>query len=368
MDADGDDNFFSADAGRRFCGGPPTHAPVARVRDVVLCVTNGTSASLEEFQAHPPIAGAAEMRASLPTAGAVELGRGIRIDRLPEPEADLVINACTPRGHYFFPVHQFGQRYTFVREVDLAEWERHRYNWDPDRVLWDALVLSRFIRDNGYSTEFAARIADFEDGQQCVVYTLDSESKHVYRLRDGRDWLDADEGRELRDVLATYWHVEASLPGRVRRAIWRLEFASWLYWGDLVVPILVSGLEALVSTGRDSATSEFVTRVPALAVVVGVDGVSRELCRRMYGARSAWMHGSHVRLFATGPERERQRDAGMDAGPANDEQRVVLRQIALLQDVLRAAVRRCIEDQAFREIFDDPERIRAEWPIPPKSA
>ena len=72
------------------------------------------------------------------------------------------------------------------------------------------------------------------------------------------------------------------------------------FWGDLVVPILASGLEALVSTGPDSVTNKFVTRVPALAEAVGVDGIDRELCRRLYGARSAWIHGSHVRLFATG--------------------------------------------------------------------
>ena len=121
------------------------------------------------------------------------------------------------------PIH-YG--YTFVRDVDAATWDRRPYDWDPDRVLWDGLVLSRLVRDNGYSTEFAARIADFQDGQQCVVYTLDSESKHVYRLRNDRDWLDAAEGQELCDLLAADWTVEASLPDRVSRALWRVEFAS----------------------------------------------------------------------------------------------------------------------------------------------
>jgi hypothetical protein len=73
-----------------------------------------------------------------------------------------------------------------------------------------------------------------------------------------------------------------------------------------------------------------------LAEAVGVDGMDRDLCDRMYNARSDWVHGSPVALFTRLPER----------GPETDEQREVLKGVAHLQDTLRAAVRRCIEDEA----------------------
>jgi hypothetical protein len=219
------------------------------------------------------------------------------------------------------------------------------------------------IRDNGYSTEYAARITDYEGGEQMVMYTLAAESKIAYRLRRDREWLDADEGIELGNLLATYWSA-GELPARVSRAMWRAEYASWLRWGDLVVSSLAGGLEALVKTEQYKSTHQFVGRVPELAAEVGVDGVDRTLCERMYDARSAWVHGAHVRLFPTGQAADEEARREDDStGPQTAGQWKALSEIARLQDVLRAAVRRCIEDAEFREIFADDDSIRSRWPL-----
>jgi hypothetical protein len=358
---DQDQQQFSAKFHQPFLG-PITEAPLARVRDVVICVPDGAvDASSEEFMAHPPIATRVPLTGS--SGEPFELGRGVVIDRLSGEDSALVMNACTPRGHYFSPIRQIGQRYSLVREVDLTEHEARPFQWDPDGVLWDALTLSRLIRDNPYSTEFAARISDHQDGMQTVVYTLASESKHVYRLRRDREWLDVPEGAELRDLLCTYWGVAKDLPDRVRRAIWRTEYASWLKWADLVVPTLISGLEALLKTERHNASCQFVRRVPALAEEVAVEGMDQALCDRLYDARSEWVHGAHVRLFASGQEaREEERAAGAAQGPQTEEQWNVFRDIVRLQDALRAAVRRCIQDDQFRETFTADDFIRGRWP------
>src|SRR4051812_5538061 len=82
--------------------GSPTDAPVSRVRDVLICTTSSAEVSMQEGHAHPPTASPIEMRfrgASEP----VDLGRGIQIDRLSSEDAELVMNACSPRGHYFVP-------------------------------------------------------------------------------------------------------------------------------------------------------------------------------------------------------------------------------------------------------------------------
>lgn len=82
------------------------------------------------------------------------------------------------------------------------------------------------------------------------MYTLTAESKVAYRLRRDREWLDPEEGVELRNLLAAYWSA-GELPARVRRATWRAEYASWLMWGDVVIPMLTGGLEALLKTHRE---------------------------------------------------------------------------------------------------------------------
>jgi hypothetical protein len=344
--------------------GPITEAPVTRVRDVVLCATDPSSVDFttEEIQQHPPIASPRLLRSG-GSADSVDLGRGVRIDRLSNDDAKLVMDACSPRGHFFAPIRRLGQRYSFVREVDLAMHDEQPFRWDDEGTLWDALSLSRLIRDNANSTEYAARVAEHEDGMQSVAYTLRAESKHVYRLRRDREWLDPAEGAQLRDLLREYWAAERTLPRRVQRAMWRTEYASWLKWADLVLPVLVGGLEALLKTERLRSTRQFVTRVPALAEEVGVKGIDHHLCGRIYDARSEWVHGAHVRLFATGQEAQEAEDVGAAEGPQTDEQWSIFSEIARVQDVLRATARRCIEDDGFRAIFTGDDLIRSRWPV-----
>jgi hypothetical protein len=251
-----DKDLFSARLPREFFAGRPTSAALVGARDVVLCVAQPvpiSDSADDDFLTHPPIASPTEMRESIGSPGAVELGRGLRIDRLRAGDEELVINACSPRGHYFSPIRNVGQRYSFVRDIDVDQLAERLYDWDPEQVVWDGLVLSRLVRDNGYSTEFAARILDYEDGERTVIYSLHAESKHVYRMREGREWLDAAEGYQLAELLSSYWSID-NVPSRVRRALWRCEYASWVYYGDLAIPILVSGKSRL-STVRTAFSS-----------------------------------------------------------------------------------------------------------------
>lgn len=347
-----DPDIFSATIGRYV--GPASDTTVARMRDVMICTTGDTDADIDEFQTHPPV-GSPLMRRLVGSADPVDLGRGLRLDRLPDDEAELVMTACTPRGHHFVPIKQFGQRFSFVRELDVSEWEGHAYGWDREGVMTDALMLSRLVRDNAYSTEFAARIIDFQDGERVVAYRLSSELDQVYRVRRTRDWLDYDDAAQLRELLAAYWSIP-DMPSGVRRAPWRTEYASWIQWADLILPILVSGLEALVKTERHPATRQFKVRVAALAAELGLDGITEEFCEDMYDARSDWVHGNKCELFAGGSHRG-------EGGPANDAQRDAMASVARLQDVLRTAARRAIEAPGFREVFRLDDAIRARWPI-----
>ena len=266
-----------------------------------------------------------------------------------------MFNACTPRGHNFAPIKQFGQRYSYIRDIDVSEWQSHPYHWDRDGVIYDALAISRLVRDHAFSMEYAARIIDYADGTQVVAWRRDSVGAQAYSVRRQRDWLSFEEADELRRLLEIYWRVRDDLSPRIARALWRAEYASSIKWGDVILPTLVSALEALLKTDRGYATRQFKKRAAALASELGVEGISEDWCEDIYDARSDWVHGSRVELFAGDPQ--------LGGGPASPTESSAFRDIARVQDLVRAAVRRAIEDEAFRSLFATEATVRKRWPV-----
>ncbi|MCY4086475.1 MAG: hypothetical protein OXG37_06220 [Actinomycetia bacterium] len=130
------------------------------VRDVLLVPT--WPAHPKEFERNPPAV-------MLPPSGdpvrPVVLADGLELTVLPAAEANLVMDAREPCGYSHRPVRQFSQGYSFVRTVDHTseQYESRPYRWNADGLLWEAVVNSRLIRDNGYSPEYAARIVEFGD-------------------------------------------------------------------------------------------------------------------------------------------------------------------------------------------------------------
>lgn len=73
--------------------------------------------------------------------------------------------------------------------------------------------------------------------------------------------------------------------------------------------------------------------------------------------------GEHVGLFTSGPAQQQAAEEGVHEGPVTDAQRSAVADIARVQDVLRLAVRRCIEEGQFRATFENEDRIRNRWPV-----
>jgi hypothetical protein len=333
----------------------PTSAPVVCARDVILCPTLEIDSgfSIEDLRAHPPVG--FQLSGAGIEAESAPLGQGVVLDRLSSRDAERVMNACSPRGHHFVAIRQSGQRYSFIRELEPERVAQARSQWDADGVLSDCLALSRLVRDNAFSTQYAARIFDYADGQQQIIPALATDATRIYRLRTNRDWLDPAEAGELADLLRAYWRVRADLPDRVRRALWRAEWSCSIAWADVALPAIVSGLESLLKTERHGTTRQFVTRAPLLGSRVGIPGVTAELCYVAYDGRSSWIHGAHVRLFVQEDPKD---EAALDA-----RERVALRNVAVFQDLLRTTVRRAIEDTELQEIFSSDDSIRAQWPM-----
>jgi hypothetical protein len=251
------------------------------------------------------------------------------------------------------PVKQFGQMYSFVRDVDVADLDP-RWTWNTNSAITDAVAMSRLVLDNGYSTEYAARIFDHANGEQQIMPAF-SSAQATYRVRRTRDWLSDAEADKLRTLLSRYWEVRDELPDRVALALWQAEYAVSVRWLDVIAPVLVVAFEALVNTSKDLVTRQFVERVPAVTEEVGAP-LTATLCEKMYDARSRWVHGSRVPLY---PRKQRKDEP--EAGPTDDQQRAAVDRIAKTQDSLRAVLRRCIEDGDFRSIF--AEAIKRRWPV-----
>lgn len=319
----------------------PTDARVIRVRDVLPVIYVGEDSGRTDPAGDPPI----------------PIARGVVLKQFDAAEVELVQHACMARGHYFVPTYQEMPLWGFERELDPAVLEEHQFAWDSDGTLIVTMRLSRLIVDNGYTPLFAARIVEHGDGEQQVIpqwlHHLDLLSS--YRLRYDRDWLTADEAAELARLVDAYWQCSETVPKQVTRALSLSEGVVHTHVYDRALVLLMTGLEALLNTGPVSVSKQMKHRLRALADEVGVGGVTGGWAERMYSARSKPAHGQELHLpSATGePQAEE-----ADAIPA-----AALADAARLQDLLRAAVRRAIEDTAFAETFRSAEDIRARWPV-----
>lgn len=338
----------------RFISRAPTDAPVVSVRDVLLVPTTYVEGDYpdEEPAGDEPI----------------QLADDLFLERISHENAELILNACTQRGHYFFAVRQFGQRYSLVRRRDPAVLEERHYGWDDGHIIFYATMLSRLVHDNGHSLEFAGRVVDHEDGFQQVVPVDAPGFVMTYRLRKGRDWLTAPEWEEVRQLLADYLPVRDSLPWKVSHALNLSEDAMRMPLLERALLLISTGLEGLIQSDSNRVAKQFRERLPLLAAEVGVDAVDEDFARRLYEARSEAAHGAPVSIFQVRPTRKEGSDKEEPEqphveteAPEAEEERVA--PLGVAQDLLRVTLRRAIQDAQFREIFESYDTVRARWPV-----
>jgi hypothetical protein len=332
----------------------PTDAPVGSVRDVLVIPTTYIEGDYPDEQ----------------PAGdePIQLGDELTLERLPHEDVELVMNACTQRGHYFFGVRQFGQRYSLVRRVDPGALEEAHYAWDDGHLIFYATVLSRLIHDNGHSLEYAARIVDHEDGVQQVIPVYAPGFVATYRLRRDRDWLTAADADEVRRLLADYLPVRDTLPWKISHALNLSEDAVRMQLFQRAWLLLTTALEGLIQSDSNRVGKQFRERLPQLAQEVGIAGIDEQFARNLYAARSEAAHGAQVSMFHVEPtseqsiaDEEPEQPHGEPEPPkaATD----VAAPLALAQDLVRAATRKAIHDAPFREIFESPQTVASKWPV-----
>jgi hypothetical protein len=329
-----------------YCSFPPDAGNVVRVRDIVaveMIDVPGDVDLVPEYTSNPP-AGVPRYPDDGPVfPDPAEIGRGINLGALTSDEAELILAATELRGHYFRATSSDGIRYSFSRDITADATHPRRYvdisSWDADGAMYDAVVLSRLIRENAAGLARSVRFVDYESGATQVVPQEFHEAAHTYRLPlVERDWLDDADAAALRELLALYWERRGALPHRVTRALHRAEFSVWTRQADLAIPLIVAGFEALITTRIGKLTANFKRRLPMLAEIVGIEGVNEEFAERLYVARSDGVLGRQVDFVE---------------GWTDD----AIRDFRLAQRLLRRVVRRLIESQEFSEHFTEKATI-----------
>lgn len=318
---------------------------IQRVRDVLVVPSPGHRANEQDWHDNPPV------------GNAVDLGNGVLLERLRGDDSELpeqVMDASTARGLDFEATRQFGQLYSFWRDVPEDEHEERLFTWDPAGAIAEALAISRFVLDNAHSFEFVGRVIDRSDGHRRIVPLLGYDGRIAYRTRKDRFWLTTAEAEELRTLLDRYRVVKHTLPDRVRRALWHVDRSCYCRFIQEAVTNIATGLEALLNTGEEEPiAAQFVKRSQALARELGI-ATSRSYWSWLYDVRSRAAHGAESTLVVP---------SGWDETPGDPPADVA--KIAEAQDVLRQAVRKAIENEEFRGVFESEQSIRVRFPLEP---
>jgi hypothetical protein len=300
-------------------------------RDVAIHTNSGIFGNEEETRKFPPI----QQR--------IDLSKDIWLGRLDSETARLVMDTCEPRVFGApLPVRQFAQLYSFVRE--LPE-QADLYRWDDDNELTAVVGLSRLIHPTFIGFAYAARVGYEADGVKQIfpaqIKGINTEA--FLSPNRKRDWLTDAEASQLGGLVP---FLQQQLPKRLHNALWHHEYASRTYFLDHRWTLVCTGLEALLHTDRTRNTAQFTRRVPALAAELGVS-ISEAEAVEGYDLRSRLAHG--VSFLST----------GTGQGPTTSQLQLYDR----LEDTLRTAVLRGMQDKSFGDIFSDEAQIRKRWPI-----
>ena len=281
------------------------------------------------------------LSANPPPPDLFHLGHDLWIGKIDATAARIVLELGEP--NYFGtpkPVIQFAQLYSFVREKDA---QAAPYRWDEDSRLQLCIALSRLICPTSVSLRHAARIRYNSDSSVADISPSDIRGVGIDTFLNTppqRDWLTEPDACRLRDLLHKMYS-KPSLLDRAARALWYYEYAVRTYYVEMRWVLVATGLEALVHVGRFHSTRQFKCRVSQLAGELGVTGMGISEAEQAYVHRSTVAHGQQLHQLLD-PDRQLYAD---------------------MENTLRLAILRAIEDDKFASVLSDPQEIERRWPI-----
>jgi len=256
---------------------------------------------------------------------------------------DAIMNACEPRGENFVPERSTGRCYAFVRKDPPFVFGRYELDFDRDTKLRHFVARSRVLHPTAADCCFAASVATFEDGsRQICPRGLEIEG-HAYVLDQDRNWLLPGDVSELRALIQV---PNSILPGRIISGLWFLEAVFNQYFIDIRLPMVATGIEAIVKIKDEKgggSKQNFVRRLLAIGRRIPSLAMTEAELSAMYERRSDLVHGMGTfEEFTDGAERDLYR-----------------KQEGLFRGILRAA----ILDEGFREAFRTDQSLAEAFPL-----
>lgn len=273
---------------------------------------------------------------------AVALGDDIEIRPIAPEQAALILDACDPPGRHRgdFRVDLRDPLYVIARHNAPRE---PLYGWDPDERLQLCIALSRLVRPTSISFGYAVRlIGDLRGRYELVPGPVRGFGARAWTAVPERDWLSLEDMAELGRLAEAFTADPFPRKSRLARALWYIEYAARTELVDLRLPLVATAAETVCSTSPAKATRHFTRRLPMLAQQLDLPPITKREASRMWGLRSAIVHG--------------EKHGGLE--PADVE---LYRR---MEEVVRAVLRRALTDRASRAIFDTHENIDAALPVP----
>jgi hypothetical protein len=211
--------------------------------------------------------------------------------------------------------------------------------------LHSLIALSRLVRPASVGDRYSALISDC-DLEDSAIYAIQYKgiSPDVFVSRTQRDWLSVEDGEKLRKLVP--W-LSKPMHDRVHRAYWNHEYAMRTAYLDMRLPLVVSGLDALINVGKKDNKWQFQDRVQQLAKHFGIGLIHNDLSKA-YDLRSKIVHGESF-LYDLGA-----------ILPANQHNSLYEK----LECVLRMTVGTCLLDEnKFGNFFRDDHTVEAQWPL-----
>jgi hypothetical protein len=275
----------------------------------------------------------------------VNLGYDVVVGPVPKALARGVSELCDPHrlrvapGDARPPV-RYGFRRNLPDGTNVAA-------FDVDGRLTAAIALSRLSNPTSVGFEWSARVSSTVDDpiHEATPGFIKGAGSQAFVVSGGRDWLTRDDADEIALLLDAYRLQERTMEGRVRRALWRHEYAARVDELDIRWLIVASGLEALVKinyprrAGGPGSTRQFRMRTVALATRLRINWTEAQ-AERAYELRSDIAHGAKV----TG-------------GPPD------LPLYRIMETILRSALKRALLDAQFQALFATDASVEAAFPV-----
>lgn len=260
-----------------------------------------------------------------------------------------IMDACEPAGENFRPVRQFYSKYAIVRENTPVP-RGSELTWDSDGRIGLVIRMSRLVHPTSIGYEYAARVVILPSGKRRIIPAIKTGFGNVaYVAEPGYDWLTKKHVPQIAELVAKF--NPATLPDRIKSALFYFDYATCTYYVDIRWPLLVTAAESLIHVNgeRDplkpsnysGSTRVFVDRMLGIQSKVGELGFTKENLRVIYHERSGLAHGQDF--------------TGLDFIRKDLYHK--------LENGMRAVLRKAVIDGAFAAIFLDVKTLQRELPL-----